>query len=97
MDGVTAEEMVLAKEQLRCGMLMSTENSANVMSKLGKGEVVLGEVLPISKLIEKVMAVTREDVQRLAKELFSEKKFMLSLVGPEERQYDLAAMFEALN
>ena len=75
---------------------MSTENSANVMSKLGKGEIVLGEVLPISALIEKVMTVTKEDVQNLAKDLFADRKFMLSLVGPEERQYDLAAMFDAL-
>ena len=96
VEGVTEEELSLAKEQLRCGMLMSTENSANVMSKLGKGEIVLGEVLPISALIEKVMAVTKEDVQNLAKDLFADRKFMLSLVGPEERQYDLAAMFDAL-
>lgn len=93
VDGVTEEEMELAKQQLRCGMLMSTENSANIMSKIGKSEIVLGEVLSTDKLIEKVMAVTKEDVQQLAKELFEEKNFVLSLVGPEERTFDLAKMF----
>lgn len=95
-DGITEDELNLAKQQLRCGMLMSTENSANIMNKAGKAEIVLGEVYSIDTIIQKVMAVTKEDVQQLARDLFGGKEFMLALVGPEERQYDLAAMFDAL-
>lgn len=91
--GVTADELDLAKQQIRCGLLMATENSANIMSKIGKAEIMLQEVLPTEEIIGKVMAVTKEEVQQMAKDLFADKKFVLSLVGPEERKFDLDKMF----
>lgn len=80
--GITAEELGRGKGQLRGGLVLSMEDSGTRMSRLAKAELLYDELLGIDEVIARVDAVTAEEVQLLAKELF-ERPETLAVVGPE--------------
>ena len=51
------------------------------MSRIGKSELVYGEITSFDEILSKVKAVTPEQVRQLANELFSAPA-TLALVGP---------------
>ncbi len=80
--GITAEELERGKGQLRGGLVLSMEESGTRMSRLAKAELLYDELPGIDEVIGRINAVTVEDVQLLAKELFSQPE-TLAVVGPE--------------
>jgi predicted Zn-dependent peptidase len=51
------------------------------MSRLGKAEIVYGELLGIDEVIARIDAVTLDDVRRVAADLFAQPE-VLAIVGP---------------
>ncbi|MCS6936911.1 MAG: insulinase family protein [Candidatus Bipolaricaulota bacterium] len=88
---VTKDELRLAKEKLKGNILLSLESSHSRMVRLGIGELynIHG---PIEDLIAKIEAVTAEELQTLARELFTPGALSLSVVGPEEKLSDLEGL-----
>ncbi|MBE0477234.1 MAG: insulinase family protein [Coriobacteriia bacterium] len=82
-DGVTPEELHRAKESIKGHLVLGLENTRNRMTRLGKAETIQGEILTIDELVGRVDSVTREDVLRVARELFSDGR-VLSVIGPFE-------------
>ncbi|PID54568.1 MAG: peptidase M16, partial [Micrococcales bacterium] len=66
---VSADELRRAKGQLCGGMVLGMEDSGSRMSRLGKAELVYGELVTLDDALARVGAVTAEDVQQLAAEL----------------------------
>ncbi|HEY3015408.1 MAG TPA: pitrilysin family protein [Nocardioides sp.] len=79
--GITPEELARGKGQLRGGLVLGLEDSGSRMSRLGKAELVYDELLGIDEVIERVDAVTLEQVRELAAELFEQPE-VLAVVGP---------------
>ena len=79
--GITAEELERGKGQLKGGLVLGLEDSGSRMSRLGKAELVYGELLSIDEVLERIESVTLEDVRTLAGELFSQPELM-AVVGP---------------
>jgi predicted Zn-dependent peptidase len=63
------------------------ENSSNVMNRLGSLEISYGRLFTIEEIVDKVMKVEKEDILRVSRRIFDD--FVLALVGPKEKQYDL--------
>ena len=82
-DGITAEELERGKGQLRGGLVLSLEDSGSRMSRIAKAELLYDELPSLDEVIRRVDAVTLEDVQLLAKELFNQPE-TLAIVGPFE-------------
>jgi predicted Zn-dependent peptidase len=80
-EGLGAEELERGKGQLRGGLVLSMEESGTRMSRIAKAELLYDELPGIDEVIARVDAVTAEDVQLLAKELFSQPE-TLAVVGP---------------
>ncbi len=80
-DGLTDDELQRGKGQLRGGLVLGLEDSGSRMSRLGKGELVGDPLLSIDEVIERIDAVTLDDVRLLAKELFSQPE-ILAIVAP---------------
>lgn len=80
-DGITAEELERGKGQLRGGLVLGLEDSGSRMSRIGKAELMHDQLLSIDEVLERVEAVTLEDVRTLASELFSQPE-VLAIVGP---------------
>ena len=81
-EGITLEELNRGKGQLRGGLVLGLEDSGARMSRLGKAELVYDELLSIDEVLARIDAVTLEQVNELAAELFVQPE-ILAVVGPE--------------
>ena len=79
--GPTQEELDRAREQAKANVLMGLESTQSRMSSLGRGELLLGEVLDEDQLIARYDAVTCEKVRKLARQMFDFHAASLSAVG----------------
>lgn len=80
-DGLSEEEIVRAKGQLRGGLVLGLEDTGSRMSRIGKGELLHGDLLTVDELLGKIEAVTADDVAAVAGELLGGAP-TLSVVGP---------------
>jgi predicted Zn-dependent peptidase len=80
-DGITDEELVRGKGQLKGGLVLGLEDSASRMTRLGKSELVDDELLSIDEVLARIQGVTLDDVRCLAAELFTQPE-ILAVVGP---------------
>ena len=79
--GITGEELARAKGQLKGSMVLGLEDTSSRMSRLGKGELVYGEVQTVDEIIAEVEAVTVDDVRAVAGEVIS-GSMGLAVIGP---------------
>lgn len=84
--GVTESELAKAKTQLKVSAVFGTENHMNFMLSLMRWRVLIDREYDIDELIRRVDAITAEDVNALAREIFAQKP-ALAYVGkaPEEK------------
>jgi predicted Zn-dependent peptidase len=88
--GVTDQELERAKGHMSGGLVLGLEDPGSRMSRLGKSELVHGEILSVDDLIARVEAVTRDDVLRVAKELLGPQSRALAAIGPfEEKDFQV--------
>jgi predicted Zn-dependent peptidase len=79
---VPAEELQRTKDLRKGRLLMGLEDSRSVASWIGSQELTYGEIKTPEEVMEKIEAVTVEEVQELSQELFQANKLNLALVGP---------------
>jgi predicted Zn-dependent peptidase len=64
-------ELRRAKDHLKGSLLLSLEYTGARMSQLAREEIYFGRSFTHDELLSEIEAVTGEDVQRIASELFS--------------------------
>ncbi len=79
--GLTDEEISRAKGAVTGGLILGQEDTGSRMSRIGKSELVYGEIMSFDEILSKVKAVTPEQIHQLARDLFSAPA-TLALVGP---------------
>ena len=79
--GLTEEEVERGKGQARGGLVLSLEDSASRMSRLGEAELFQRRLRSVDEVLEHLDAVTVADVHALASELFTRPQ-TLAQVGP---------------
>ena len=70
--GVTQEEFTMAKDQLRVSYILGLESSSSRMSSIGRSKLLRGKAVDPKEVISKIEAVTKEDVERVLRETFSQ-------------------------
>ncbi len=75
-------ELETAKEQLKGNLLLSLESSDNLMTRLAKNEIYFGSYLAVENILKGIDAVEEEVVRRLASDIFDERYFCLTILGP---------------
>lgn len=83
--GLTDEEVERAKSHLTGSLVLALEDTGSRMMRLGKALVTGTPLLTVDEAVSAVEAVSREDVERVAKTLLS-GPFTLALVGPLEAE-----------
>lgn len=68
-DGLADDELSRAKGQVRGGLVLGQEDTGARMSRIAKGEMLFGEIPSVDEVLERVDAVTTEDVGALASEV----------------------------
>ena len=89
-EGITADELDRGKGQLRGGLVLGLEDSGSRMSRIAKAELLYDELPSLDEVVKRIDAVTVEDVQLLAKELFDGAE-TLAVVGPLTEETDRPA------
>ncbi|MEJ7567864.1 MAG: pitrilysin family protein [Gaiellaceae bacterium] len=87
---VRAGELERAKENMKGRMLLSMESTSNRMSRLGKALVTDTELLDLDELIERIDAVTADDVGALAADLLRADRLSAAGIGPSEARFRAA-------
>lgn len=80
--GITDAELERAKGRSRGSLVLSLEDPASRMSRLGRSDLVHGEILSIDELLARLESVTAEDVARVARELLRPEGRVLTVIGP---------------
>lgn len=80
-EGVTEAELERAKGSMRGGLALSLEDSNSRMVRLGRDELAGMPHLSTDERLERLNAVTREDVQNVAREMYSAER-LIGAVGP---------------
>lgn len=80
-NGLTHEELTRAQGAVRGTLVLSQEDTGSRMSRIGKSELVYGEVLGFDQILKAVSDVTSADVRALADEFLTQEP-TLAVVGP---------------
>jgi predicted Zn-dependent peptidase len=80
-NGMTHEEIERAKGAVRGSLVLSQEDSGSRMSRIGKNEIVYGQVMDFDDILKAIARVSSEDIRKIASE-YLVKTPTLALVGP---------------
>ncbi|WBB72224.1 pitrilysin family protein [Micromonospora sp. WMMD1128] len=80
-EGVTEAELARGKGMSKGSFVLGLEDTGSRMSRLAKGELLYGNLMPVDELLARVDAVTLADVNALAAELLG-RPMSLAVVGP---------------
>ena len=83
-DGLSDVELAAAKGHLIGSLAMSLETSASRMRRLGRAEMVEGDVPSLDELVARIERVTADDVSRVIDRVFRDAPRTLAVVGPHE-------------
>ncbi len=81
--GVLDSELVRCKKSLRGGTAMAMEDTGSRMTRLGRGQLLMGEVLSLDEVLARTEAVTLADCGRVIDHVLSGPR-SISVVGPVE-------------
>jgi predicted Zn-dependent peptidase len=88
--GITDDELARGKGQLRGGLVLGLEDTGSRMSRIGKSELVYGELLGVDEVLERIAAVTLDEVRAVAADVLSASP-TLAVVGPFDEDRDFSA------
>jgi len=81
---VSADELRDAKEFTKGNLLLAAESVDNQMVRLAQNEYHFKRYIPLDQVVERIEAVTAEQIMDLAGYLFRAEQTALTLLGPAE-------------
>ena len=88
--GITADELSRGKGQMRGGLVLGLEDTGSRMSRIGKAELITGDLWSTADVLHAVEAVTIEDVQAVASSLLDVQP-TLAVIGPFDPDRDFSS------
>ncbi|MFD1504177.1 insulinase family protein [Georgenia yuyongxinii] len=82
-DGISEDELRRGVGQLRGNMVLGLEDNGSRMSRLGRAEIVHGELTSLDEMIDRISKVTAPQVRELAADLAAGPRSLVA-VGPFE-------------
>src|SRR3954453_15109151 len=86
-DGVTAEELERSKENVKGRVVLSLESTTSRMNRLGSSVLADMPLLTVDEVVERIDAVSREDVADLARELYAPERLSAAGIGGDEHVF----------
>ncbi len=87
--GVTAEELERGKGQLRGSLVLGMEDTGSRMNRIGKSELVYGEMLSLDEILNRIAAVTLDDIREVASDVLDVVP-TLAVIGPFDAEHDFS-------
>jgi predicted Zn-dependent peptidase len=82
-EAVPEEEMTKARDYTVGSFRLSLEMPMALAQRAGEQLLMLGEIEPLEVVVEKLKAVSAEDILRVAKRILVPEKTALAVVGPD--------------
>jgi predicted Zn-dependent peptidase len=79
--GLTDVELRRAKDHLKGSLMLSLESTSSRMSNLARQEIYFDRQFSLDETLEGIEAVTMDDVQRVARELFKNRSLGATVLG----------------
>jgi len=92
---VGEEELTKARDYTIGSFRLGLETTMALAQRAGESLLMLGEIEPVEEVVERVSAVTAEDIRRLAGRLVRPDGIALAAVGPGGDEDRLAALVAA--
>jgi predicted Zn-dependent peptidase len=86
---VSSKELKIAKEYIRGKSVMGFEESDLVANFYGDQELKRGKIMTLPELIKSFNKVTADDIIRVAKDIFINRKLNLAVIGPHRNSQNL--------
>jgi predicted Zn-dependent peptidase len=83
-EAVSDAELQRAKDQLKVSIMLSLESTSARMSNLARQEIFFGRQFTLDEILERIDRVTTQDVQRMAREIFSGRQLAVTAIGQLE-------------
>ena len=80
--GLPARELDAAKGHLKGSIAMSLETSSSRMRRLGRAELIEGEIPSLDEIVARIDAVGGDDVARVVERVIADRPRTLATVGP---------------
>ena len=90
-NGLTEEEFIRAKEQLKGNYILGLESTSSRMNAIGRSMVMTGKVRTAEQTLESIEKVTMDDIAAILPLVFDRDKLAGSVVGKIDEQ-ELARM-----
>jgi predicted Zn-dependent peptidase len=78
---ISEEELKRAKDQLKGSLMLSLESSTARMSNLARQEMYYDHFFTMDEIIDRIQAVTVEDLLQSANELFQPQLIAVTVLG----------------
>lgn len=88
--GITEGELTRGKGQLRGSLVLGMEDTGSRMTRIGKSELVYGELLGIDDILSRIDSVTMDDVREVAADVLGVPP-CLAVIGPFDEGRDFSA------
>jgi predicted Zn-dependent peptidase len=83
-DGITGDELARAKEHVKGRVVLALESTTSRMNRLGSSVLADMPVLTVDEVVERIDAVTLDDVSALAREYYAPEKLSAAGIGGDE-------------
>ena len=88
--GITDDELRRGKGQLRGSLVLGMEDTGSRMTRIGKSELVYGEMMGLDDILAHIESVTLDDVSEVAADVLSVAP-SLAVIGPFDGDRDFSA------
>ncbi|MBI3998544.1 MAG: insulinase family protein [Armatimonadetes bacterium] len=88
------DEVARAKESLKGNVMLSLEGTTSRMTKLARSELYYGRQITLDEILQKIDAVTLDDVRRMAAGIFTADQPAMAAIGPFSTQPALGTQLE---
>ncbi|GFN36461.1 M16 family metallopeptidase [Tepidimicrobium xylanilyticum] len=78
---ITKDEVEKSKEQLKGNYILGMEGTFSRMLDIGKSKLLLGRIVTLEEVLEKIDVVTIEDIERIVQRIFNKDKYNIAYVG----------------
>jgi predicted Zn-dependent peptidase len=86
-DGITVDELRRSKENVKGRVVLALESTTSRMNRLGSSVLADMPLLTVDDVVERIDAVTLEDVAALARELYAPERLSAAGIGGDESVY----------
>jgi predicted Zn-dependent peptidase len=79
--GLSERDLAIAKGQMKGSTVLGLEDSGARMTRIGRSSLVHGHVIEVDELLDRIEAVTADDVERVVRGLAGEER-VVAAIGP---------------